>query len=100
MCSNNNNVPLQSNSTLPSTGSYQSPTVLLDVQPSNDIWDDVLLGPLVKVASFRTSKEAVGIVNHSKQGVGCSVWSEKNSLIMQVWFVAAFILVFCVLVLV
>ena len=43
-----------------------------------------MLGPLVKVASFRTTKEAVAIINHSTQGVGCSVWSEKNSLIMQV----------------
>ena len=99
MCSNNKTILLsQSNSILPSTGSYQSPTVLLDVQPSNDIWDDVLLGPLVKVASFRTAKEAVAIVNHSKQGVGCSVWSEKNSLIMQVSVFTAFILVFRVFV--
>ncbi|KAL5257802.1 hypothetical protein ACHWQZ_G012663 [Mnemiopsis leidyi] len=73
----------KSSSAIPDTGSYHAPTVLLDVQPSNDIWDEVLLGPLVKVASFRTAKEAVAIVNHSKQGVGCSVWSEKNSLIMQ-----------------
>ena len=54
------------------------------MQPSNDIWDEILLGPLVKVAAFRTAKEAVAVVNHSKQGVGCSVWSEKNSLVMQV----------------
>ena len=36
------------------------------------------------VTQFRTVKEAVTLVNHSKHGVGCSVWSEKNSLIMQV----------------
>ena len=65
-------------------GGFSSPLVLLDVQPTSDLWTDALLGPLVTLTQFRTAKEAVALVNHSKQGVGCSVWSEKNSLILQV----------------
>lgn len=68
---------------LPKKGFYVCPTVVLDIQPSNEMWKEPPLGPVVMVTQFRTAKEAVALVNHSKQGVGCSVWSEKNSLIMQ-----------------
>jgi len=68
---------------LPKKGFYVCPTVVLDIQPSSEMWKEPPLGPVVMVTQFRTAKEAMTMVNHSKQGVGCSVWTEKNSLIMQ-----------------
>lgn len=58
-------------------------TVVFGVHPSSSLWSNEPLGPLLCVAPFKTAKEATALLNHSARNSGVSVWSESNSLIMQ-----------------
>ncbi|WGL52596.1 aldehyde dehydrogenase [Nocardioides sp. BP30] len=57
-------------------GSYQEPTVFVDVPQSAAVWREEIFGPVLAVAAFDTEEEAVRLANASPYGLAASVWTD------------------------
>ncbi|KAJ6538548.1 Aldehyde/histidinol dehydrogenase [Mycena vulgaris] len=54
-------------------GSFYAPTVIADIDTSNDLWQEEIFGPVV------TEDEALALANDSKYGLGAGVWTQNLS---------------------
>lgn len=60
-------------------GCFYPPTVLADVRPGMAAFDEETFGPLAPVTVARDDAHAVALANHSRFGLGASVWSRDAS---------------------
>ncbi|KAJ7653484.1 aldehyde dehydrogenase [Mycena rosella] len=60
-------------------GSFYAPTVITDVDTSNDLWREEIFGPVVVAKRFSTEDEALALANDSKYGLGAGVWTQNLS---------------------
>ena len=60
-------------------GLYLRPTVLSNVQPDMDVWDEESFAPILPVMTFRTVDEAVALANNSQYGLSAAVLSSDRA---------------------
>jgi succinate-semialdehyde dehydrogenase/glutarate-semialdehyde dehydrogenase len=61
---------------LPELGPFfYAPTVVADVTPDMDLFDEETFGPVVALAPFRTDDDGVRLANASDYGLNASVWT-------------------------
>lgn len=63
---------------------YYPPTLVTEVETTNEIVCDEVFGPVLVVQTFRTPAEAVELANHTRYGLAASVWSESIGLALDV----------------
>jgi aldehyde dehydrogenase (NAD+) len=63
----------------PGGGHYVAPTLFVDVDPSSDLAQEEIFGPVVVVIPFDTEEEAVGIANGAGYGLVAGVWTRDGS---------------------
>lgn len=57
-------------------GAFYPPTVLHEVNSSNDVYQQELFGPVAVLFKAKTDSQALQIANDSRFGLGSSVWTE------------------------
>jgi len=62
-----------------SGGYYLSPTVVTDVKPYHQLWQNEVFGPVLAVCSFSDEAEAVRLANDSELGLAAGVWTSNLS---------------------
>ena len=60
---------------LPGKGWFYVPTVLLGVEPGMAAFDEETFGPVAAVTRARDAAHAVELANHSRFGLGASLWT-------------------------
>ncbi|WP_299205547.1 aldehyde dehydrogenase family protein [uncultured Amphritea sp.] len=60
------------------TGYYLQPTVLVDMQENNPVWQEEIFGPVVCVKSFTAEADAVRMANDSRFGLAAAVMSKDD----------------------
>jgi succinate-semialdehyde dehydrogenase/glutarate-semialdehyde dehydrogenase len=56
-------------------GNFYAPTVLADVVPGQDAYDEEVFGPVATVVVVDGEDEAVRVANDTRFGLGASVWT-------------------------
>ena len=69
---------------LPAAGCFYPPTLISDADPSAEVAQTEIFGPVLVAMSFRTPAEAVALANNTVYGLASSVWSESISLALEV----------------
>lgn len=59
------------------SGFFFEPTVLTEVDPASEIWNEEVFGPVLAVRTFETDDEAVTIANASKYGLAAGLWTSR-----------------------
>ncbi|KAK0453870.1 aldehyde dehydrogenase [Armillaria borealis] len=62
-----------------SQGSFFPPTVVVDVDTSDELWVEEVFGPVVVVKRFSTEGEGVTLANACKYGLGAGIWTSNLS---------------------
>ncbi|MGW4665846.1 aldehyde dehydrogenase family protein [Streptosporangium sandarakinum] len=62
----------------PRTGHYVTPVVLLDVDPSSQVAQEEVFGPVLSVIAYGDEREAVEIANGTRYGLAACVWSDDE----------------------
>jgi malonate-semialdehyde dehydrogenase (acetylating)/methylmalonate-semialdehyde dehydrogenase len=62
-------------------GSYVGPTILVDVSPDAPIVAEEVFGPVLVVVRADGLEEAIEIVNRSRFGNGCSIFTENGAAV-------------------
>jgi succinate-semialdehyde dehydrogenase/glutarate-semialdehyde dehydrogenase len=57
-------------------GAFYRPTVLADVAPGMPAFDEETFGPVAPVIRARDAEHALELANHSRYGLGASVWTQ------------------------
>jgi aldehyde dehydrogenase (NAD+) len=66
---------------VPATGHFVAPTVFADVDPSSELAQEEIFGPVLSIIPFSSDDEAVDIANNSRYGLAGGVWgSEERAL--------------------
>jgi aldehyde dehydrogenase (NAD+) len=66
---------------LPAAGHFVAPTVFADVDPSSELAQEEIFGPVLSIIPFDSDDDAVAIANHSRYGLAGAVWgSEERAL--------------------
>jgi aldehyde dehydrogenase (NAD+) len=65
-------------------GFFFPPTLLNNVSPSMEIFQEEIFGPVLVCSTFRTPGEAVELANNSKYGLSASIWSENINLSLDI----------------
>lgn len=62
----------------PGKGCFLTPGLYAQVQPDSLLAQEELFGPVLSVFSFRDEAEAVALANHTRYGLGASVWTRDT----------------------
>lgn len=62
------------------SGHFFPATLVCNVEPTFEIVQEEVFGPVLVAMTFRTPAEAIQIANHSRFGLAASVWSENVNL--------------------
>ncbi len=68
----------------PTEGCFYPPTLFTNVQPSSNIAQVEIFGPVLVAMTFRTPSEAVALANNTQYGLAASVWSESINLALDI----------------
>jgi succinate-semialdehyde dehydrogenase/glutarate-semialdehyde dehydrogenase len=60
---------------LPGNGFFYPPTVLTGVEPGMPAFDEETFGPVAAVTRARDAEHAIALANHSRYGLGASIWT-------------------------
>jgi succinate-semialdehyde dehydrogenase / glutarate-semialdehyde dehydrogenase len=66
--------------TLPATGNYYPPTVLVEVPPQAPAAREEVFGPVAAVMRVESASQALAVANDTAFGLGASVWTRDRSL--------------------
>ncbi|MGZ5203079.1 MAG: aldehyde dehydrogenase family protein, partial [Telluria sp.] len=69
---------------MPGSGSWYLPTLITGASTSAQVAQTEIFGPVLVAMSFRTPGEAVQLANNTVYGLAACVWSESNSLALDV----------------
>jgi betaine-aldehyde dehydrogenase len=58
-----------------SKGYYFEPTVLLEIEPADRVWQEEVFGPVVCIRPFEHEEEMLREVNDSRYGLSGSIWT-------------------------
>jgi aldehyde dehydrogenase (NAD+) len=67
----------------PKSGCFYPPTLLTNIEPSDEIAQTEVFGPVLSVLSFKNQKEALDIANNSRYGLAASVWTENINMALE-----------------
>jgi len=56
-------------------GVFYQPTVLADVKPGMNVYDQEVFGPVATIITVADADEAIAVANDTPFGLGASVWS-------------------------
>jgi succinate-semialdehyde dehydrogenase/glutarate-semialdehyde dehydrogenase len=59
-------------------GFYITPSVLTDIRPGMPAFDEETFGPVAAVISAPDETQLIELANHSRYGLGCSIWSKDS----------------------
>ncbi|KAF9450137.1 aldehyde dehydrogenase [Macrolepiota fuliginosa MF-IS2] len=62
-----------------SAGSFYSPTVIVGIEPEDELWQEEIFGPVVVVRKFQDEAEGVALANSCKYGLGAGIWTSDLS---------------------
>ncbi|KAK0491244.1 aldehyde dehydrogenase [Armillaria novae-zelandiae] len=62
-----------------SQGSFFPPTVVVDIDTSDELWVEEVFGPVVVVKRFSTEEDGVTLANACKYGLGAGIWTSDLS---------------------
>ncbi|KAH8830407.1 aldehyde dehydrogenase domain-containing protein [Flagelloscypha sp. PMI_526] len=62
-----------------SQGAFFSPTIITDIAPGDELWDEEIFGPVIVLTKFKTPDEAVELANACKYGLGAGIWTNDVS---------------------
>jgi len=62
-----------------SKGSFYPPTVIADVEITDEIWQEEVFGPVVVVKRFENETDGIILANTSKYGLGAGIWTADLS---------------------
>lgn len=74
----------QSSCSIPDTGYFVRPTLLMNVSQSNRVVQEEIFGPVLTIQTFRTADEAIQKANNTPYGLAGGVWTDKGSKIFKV----------------
>ncbi len=60
-------------------GFFYRPTVLADVEPGMQAFDEETFGPVAAVIPFEDDRQAVNLANASNYGLGASIWTSSQN---------------------
>jgi aldehyde dehydrogenase (NAD+) len=69
---------------VPQEGYFYPPTLFTNVEPSAQIAQVEIFGPVLVCISFRTPAEAIELANNTVYGLAASVWTENVNLALDV----------------
>ena len=58
-------------------GAFYAPTLLADVTPGMAVFDEETFGPVAAVVRARNADHAIELANHTRFGLGSSVWTDS-----------------------
>ncbi|KAG8703510.1 hypothetical protein FRC08_002798, partial [Ceratobasidium sp. 394] len=58
-----------------SSGNFFPPTVVANVQTSDELWQEEVFGPVVALTKFKGEAEALKLANACKYGLGAGIWT-------------------------
>jgi aminomuconate-semialdehyde/2-hydroxymuconate-6-semialdehyde dehydrogenase len=61
---------------MPSNGAYLEPTLIINTPQDSRLIQEEIFGPVLTVQTFKTFDEAISMVNGTKYGLSCSVWTQ------------------------
>ncbi|KAG9087577.1 hypothetical protein FRC06_002472 [Ceratobasidium sp. 370] len=59
-----------------SSGNFFPPTVVANVQTSDELWQEEVFGPIVALTKFKGETEALKLANACKYGLGAGIWTK------------------------
>lgn len=69
---------------LPDSGYYYPPTLITEVDPSCQLMQEEIFGPVLVGSTFRTPDEAVALANNTQYGLAASIWTENINLALDI----------------
>lgn len=67
----------------PKDACFYPPTLLTDVEPSDEIAQIEVFGPVLAAMSFKNQEEAIAIANNSRYGLAATIWSENINMALE-----------------
>jgi aminomuconate-semialdehyde/2-hydroxymuconate-6-semialdehyde dehydrogenase len=61
---------------MPKAGAWFEPTLITNVPQDSRLIQEEIFGPVLTVQTFKTFDEAIAMVNGTKYGLSCSVWTK------------------------
>ena len=61
---------------MPKAGAWLEPTLITNVPQDSRLIQEEIFGPVLTVQTFKTFDEAISMVNGTKYGLSCSVWTK------------------------
>jgi aldehyde dehydrogenase (NAD+) len=71
---------IQATGSMPSTGSFYPPTLLTNVETTDEVAQEEIFGPVQVAMTFRTPDEAIVLANNTRFGLSASIWTENINL--------------------
>ncbi|KAG8739445.1 hypothetical protein FRC10_005618 [Ceratobasidium sp. 414] len=59
-----------------SSGNFFPPTVVANVQTSDELWQEEVFGPVVALTKFKGEAEALKLANACRYGLGAGIWTK------------------------
>ena len=69
---------------VPQEGYFYPPTLFTNVEPSSQIAQVEIFGPVLVCITFRTPTEAIELANNTVYGLAASIWTENVNLALDV----------------
>jgi len=63
-------------SSMPKAGAWLEPTLITNVPQDSRLIQEEIFGPVLTVQTFKSFDEAIAMVNGTKYGLSCSVWTK------------------------
>ena len=57
-------------------GFFFQPTIITDVTPEMEIFQEEIFGPVLAVTKFKDKKQAIELANNSKYGLAAMIWTQ------------------------